>query len=98
LVDINQFAFNSQVYGELEMLTTTNLKPKLLSSFADISDITNKVIPIRKTHHSICNIPENERIKLIAIRAYLLAEKRNFSPGREDEDWLAAEDSVKHMY
>jgi hypothetical protein len=80
------------------MLTTTNLKPKLLSSFADISDITDKVITFKKAHHSICNIPESERVKLIAIRAYLLAEKRNFSPGQEDQDWLAAEDSVKHMY
>jgi hypothetical protein len=80
------------------MLTTTNLKPKLLRSFADISDIADKVIPFRKAHHSICKIPDSERIKLIAIRAYLLAEKRNFSPGQEDEDWLAAEDSVKHIY
>jgi len=80
------------------MLTTTNLNPKLLSSVADVSDIADTAIPFRKAHHSICNIPENERIKLIAIRAYLLAEKRNFSPGQEDEDWLAAEDSVKHIY
>jgi len=80
------------------MIITMNLKPKLLSSFVDISNVTVKTSPFRKAHHSICHIPENERIKLIAIRAYLLAEKRNFSPGQEDEDWLSAEDSVKHMY
>ena len=45
----------------------------------------------RKASHSICKIPENERRKLIAISAYLLAEKRSFAVGHEDEDWLAAE-------
>jgi hypothetical protein len=61
-------------------------------------DVTDKLTPCSKANHSICNIPENERIKLITIRAYLLAEKRNFAPGHEDEDWFAAEDSVEHMY
>jgi hypothetical protein len=80
------------------MLPTTNTKPKLQVSFADSNDVRDKVTTFRKAHHAICNIPENERIKLISLRAYLLAEKRNFSPGQEDEDWLAAEDSLKHMY
>ena len=44
-----------------------------------------------KASHSICKIPENERRKLIAISAYLLAEKRSFAVGHEEEDWLAAE-------
>ena len=80
-------------------LPQTNLKPKLLSSFADTSDVTDQVTPFSKANHSICNIPENERIKLITIGAYLLAEKRNFAPGHEDEDWFAAEDSVNRcMY
>jgi hypothetical protein len=34
--------------------------------------------------------PEARRA-LIAERAYLRAEKRGFVPGRETEDWLAAE-------
>jgi hypothetical protein len=45
----------------------------------------------KKATHSISKIPENERRKLIAISAYLLAEKRNFAIGHADEDWLAAE-------
>jgi hypothetical protein len=80
------------------MLIQNNLKPKLLSSFADTRDVADQVNPCSKANHSICNIPENERIKLITIRAYLFAEKRNFAPGHEDEDWFAAEVSVKHMY
>lgn len=32
-----------------------------------------------------------DRRRLIAEAAYLRAEQRNFAPGRELEDWLAAE-------
>ncbi|KAA6187071.1 DUF2934 domain-containing protein [Thiohalocapsa marina] len=31
---------------------------------------------------------------MIADAAYYLAEKRNFAPGHEQEDWLAAEAEV----
>jgi len=31
---------------------------------------------------------------MIAEVAYLRAERRGFSPGREEEDWLAAEKEV----
>lgn len=80
-------------------LPKTNLKPKLQIPFADISDTKDKATPCKKANHSICKIPEYERIKLISIGAYLLAEKRNFSPGHEYEDWFAAEDSFnKYMY
>jgi len=34
------------------------------------------------------------RRKLIAESAYLRAERRGFAPGRETEDWLAAEAEV----
>lgn len=33
----------------------------------------------------------DERRALIAERAYLIAEKRGFQPGGENDDWLAAE-------
>lgn len=72
--------------------------PKLKISLADPSSVSSKVMPCRMSNHAIGKIPENERIKLIAIGAYLLAEKRNFAPGHEDEDWFAAEDSVKNIY
>jgi len=52
--------------------------------------------PSMKANHSICKIPENERRKLIAISAYLLAQKRGFVPGHEVEDWLAAEEAIDH--
>jgi len=81
------------------MINIQNLKCKLLSFFADTSGIADEIKPCITANDCICSMPENERIKLIAIGAYLLAEKRNFAPGHEDEDWLAAEDSVsKCMY
>jgi hypothetical protein len=35
--------------------------------------------------------PGEERDRMIAVAAYCRAERRRFAPGRELEDWLAAE-------
>jgi hypothetical protein len=35
-----------------------------------------------------------ERVQQIAVAAYYLAEKRNFTPGSELEDWLCAERQI----
>ena len=40
--------------------------------------------------------PEVRRI-MIAERAYLRSEKRGFIPGRETEDWLAAEVEIDSL-
>jgi hypothetical protein len=34
---------------------------------------------------------------MIAERAYLRAERRGFAPGREAEDWLAAEAEIDSL-
>ena len=34
------------------------------------------------------------RHELVAMAAYFLAERRSFEPGRELDDWLAAENEV----
>jgi hypothetical protein len=39
-------------------------------------------------------VPEEQRQSMIARTAYFLAERRNFEPGHELEDWLAAEGEV----
>jgi hypothetical protein len=39
-------------------------------------------------------VSESERRAVIAIEAYLRAERRNFAAGHELEDWLAAEAEV----
>jgi hypothetical protein len=38
-----------------------------------------------------------ERYRMIAEAAYLRAERRGFEPGREVEDWLAAEGEVDRL-
>lgn len=37
---------------------------------------------------------DEERRQLIEVAAYLRAERRQFAPGHESEDWLAAEGEV----
>lgn len=38
-----------------------------------------------------------ERRRLIAERAYLIAERRGFEPGHAVDDWLEAEKQIDHM-
>jgi hypothetical protein len=40
---------------------------------------------------------DDQRHELIAVAAYHLAESRNFEPGHETEDWLAAESQVRSL-
>jgi len=42
-------------------------------------------------------LTDEQRRELIAVSAYFLAEGRNFEPGHEDEDWLAAEIKIGSM-
>ena len=39
-------------------------------------------------------VSESRRREMIANEAYLLAERRGFTPGHEVEDWAAAEAQV----
>ena len=39
-------------------------------------------------------VSEDERRGMIALSAYLRAERRGFAPGGETEDWIAAEKEV----
>ncbi|MGA2400002.1 MAG: DUF2934 domain-containing protein [Steroidobacteraceae bacterium] len=39
-------------------------------------------------------VSAEERRRMIAQAAYFRAERRNFAPGRELEDWVAAEAEV----
>ena len=42
-------------------------------------------------------LTEDQRRELIAVAAYHLAERRNFEPGHETEDWLLAESQVRRL-
>jgi hypothetical protein len=39
-------------------------------------------------------VSESERRRMIEMAAYLRAEKRNFEPGHEMQDWALAEEEV----
>ena len=40
---------------------------------------------------------QEQRHKMIATMAYFLAEKRDFAPGKSDEDWLKSEKIVDDL-
>jgi hypothetical protein len=49
---------------------------------------------VKVTRQIVEPLTDGQRHELIAIAAYHLAERRNFEPGHETEDWLAAESQV----
>jgi hypothetical protein len=50
------------------------------------------------SHRPSINISTEERWKMIAIAAYYKAEKREFAPGGELQDWIDAENEIgKHL-
>ena len=54
-----------------------------------------KARPVEVTSRAV--VTEEMRRGMIAQAAYLRAERRGFSPGGENEDWLAAEAEVDRL-
>jgi hypothetical protein len=52
---------------------------------------------IEVTRQFVEPLTQEQRHELIAVAAYRLAEGRNFEPGHEAEDWLAAESQVRKL-
>jgi Protein of unknown function (DUF2934) len=55
---------------------------------------------VKKGLRILCSLSwptDEQRRELIAVTAYYLAERRNFQPGHEDEDWLAAEAEIGRL-
>ena len=50
--------------------------------------------PIKVPQQVVDPLTDEQRRELIAVTAYYLAESRNFQPGHEEEDWLAAESQI----
>jgi hypothetical protein len=57
-----------------------------------VASTVSRVVP-----KDIEPLTDEQRRELIAVTAYYLAERRNFQPGHEDEDWLAAEVQIGHL-
>jgi hypothetical protein len=69
--------------GNSHIRSVPNQQPAVVES-----SVTRFVRPIVEP------LSDEERLHLIAITAYYLAESRGFQPGHEEEDWLAAEMQV----
>jgi hypothetical protein len=55
--------------------------------------------PIRQPQPDVIAQPSMEELNgMIATAAYFIAAQRNFSPGQELDDWLAAERAVRSQY
>ncbi|MBA2479914.1 MAG: DUF2934 domain-containing protein [Planctomycetes bacterium] len=68
---------------------TSQPKPAVQQSFGRTSGATSAAAaPAKKP------VDAKERYKLIAETAYYLAQKRNFAPGHEVQDWTTAEKQV----
>jgi Protein of unknown function (DUF2934) len=57
----------------------------------------NSTALVKVTRQFVETLTDDQRHELIAVAAYHLAEGRNFEPGREAEDWLAAESLVQSL-
>lgn len=49
----------------------------------------------QETPAAAAAVAPTAQVEMIAVTAYYLAEQRGFSPGRELEDWLRAEEEVE---
>jgi hypothetical protein len=54
-------------------------------------------IPIKVTRQDVEPRTGEQCRRRIAVAAYYLAEGRNFEPGHETEDWLAAESELRSL-
>jgi hypothetical protein len=55
------------------------------------------ILILIKSEIASMNVDAKQRYLMIAEAAYFRAEQRNFSPGHEQKDWLAAERQVDEM-
>jgi hypothetical protein len=61
--------------------------------YAEQSKIIS-ITPINVSVQRVEPLTDEQRRELVAVAAYYLAERRDFKPGHETEDWLAAESQV----
>jgi hypothetical protein len=64
---------------------------------APAKKVAKKSTKSTKSQTSSINITSEERWKMIAIAAYHRAEKREFAPGHELQDWAEAEKEVDEL-
>jgi hypothetical protein len=86
----------------MAMQTESTARPNISktnshSHTAEVQPEIDSTAFITMTRQFVDPLTDEQRHKLIAIAAYHLAEGRNFEPGHETEDWLAAEVQVRSL-
>ena len=66
--------------GSSQVRSTRNEEPAIVAI-----SVSKLVRPV------VAPLSDEERLRLVAVTAYYLAESRGFQPGHEQEDWLSAE-------
>lgn len=72
---------------------TTKRRPPAKETPGDVTQV-----PASATSPASASVDDDTRRQLIAVEAYLLAERRGFAPGCELDDWLAAEAIVEGRF
>lgn len=90
--------------SKIEKAKSTSAKPaktkavKIAALLSAIKAPNNMAVPMpEETEILTGKISAEERNEMIANTAYFRAERRNFTPGCEVHDWLAAEAEVKNL-
>ncbi|MHB8476773.1 MAG: DUF2934 domain-containing protein [Steroidobacteraceae bacterium] len=81
----------------IQMESTPGPNKSKANSHSQNADAIASSIPIQVTGQDMEPLTDEQRRELIAVAAYYLAERRNFEPGHETEDWLAAESQVRSL-
>ena len=80
---------------------STNKKASTVKKKASSAKKTVKkkvVKKTKKTESTLIEITPEEQWRMIAVAAYLKAEKRGFTPGGEAQDWIEAEKEVSALF
>lgn len=78
--------------SEKAVVRVTKRRPRkgVVAEFADRASMAVLESGVVKADSATVIDPANRR-QLVAVEAYLFAERRGFSGGNEVEDWIAAE-------
>ena len=73
---------------------TVAKKKAVKKKVASVKKSSVKKVAKKSTTPSSLDITPEERWKMVAVAAYHKAEKRNFEPGNELEDWTESEKEI----
>ena len=72
-------------------------KKAVITRKTSVKKVAKKSTAPPRSDRSSINISPEDRWKMIAIAAYHKAEKREFAPGGELQDWIDAENEIDKL-